>query len=137
MATLTPNLAARSMPGGGPYVQMSLCLIINNDLRNAVWVQVGNTGWTKANGTNHWSLPLTLLPATNTVRAYALDTSGNDSLTTIATINYMLTAPLIIVTNGLGTLSPNDAGHPLRIGQNYSMTATPAGSCGFRVNVRR
>jgi len=91
-----------------------------------VLVELGSNAWVQANGTTHWSSPLTLQPGTNIVRAYAVDTSGNNSLTNSATVNYVLTAPLTIMTNGMGTLSPNYAGQSLRVGQNYSITATPA-----------
>ena len=49
---------------------------------------------------------MTLLPGTNTVAIYALDTSGNVSGTNTIRFVYVLTAPLTVSTNGRGTLQP-------------------------------
>jgi hypothetical protein len=44
------------------------------------WTQI--SAWTLASGTTNWSAPnLTLLSGTNIIRAYAQDTSGNNSRT--------------------------------------------------------
>lgn len=42
----------------------------------------------------------------------------------------MVTAPLLVQTNGRGTISPDDNGNSLAIGSNYFMTATAA--TGFK-----
>ena len=86
----------------------------------------GNTTW------SNWTANVTLTtPGLNTVRAYAVDTSGNVSTNTnTVSFFYVVTAPLVVQTNGRGTVSPNYNGQSLANGSNYSMTATAA--TGFR-----
>jgi hypothetical protein len=96
-----------------------------------VWVELGTNGYVQATGSTTWSQLLTLVPGTNIVGAYAMDSSGNFSVTNSASVFYVQTAQLTIWTNGLGTLSANDAGQALRIGQDYVITATPASGFKF------
>ncbi len=115
MGTATDNVAV-----AGVYCSLSNAVI--------------NTGFalaTTANNWANWSTNLTLTPGTNTVRAYAVDTSGNISTTNSATIVYILSAPLTVSTNGNGTISPNYNGALLQIGKNYSMTATAGSGFAF------
>jgi hypothetical protein len=44
---------------------------------------------------------------------------------------YVLTAPLTVLINGNGTVSPNYNGAQLQIGENYSMTARAKAGFGF------
>lgn len=56
-----------------------------------VWVQLNNGGWinpTTANGLTNWSAVETLTPGSNTVSAYAVDTTGNVSATNSVTFDY-------------------------------------------------
>ena len=95
-------------------------------LDNGVW----NTPITTNNWTN-WTAQVTLVPGTNTIQAYAVDTAGNFSTTNKASLVYILSAPLTVSTNGNGTISPNYNGALLQIGANYSMTATASAGFGF------
>ena len=55
----------------------------------AVYYQFNSGTWTLANGTTNWSAPnLTLLSGTNVIRAYAQDTSGNNSRTNSITFKH-------------------------------------------------
>jgi hypothetical protein len=55
----------------------------------AVYYQFNSGAWTLANGTTNWSAPnLTLLSGTNIIRAYAQDTSGNNSRTNSITFRH-------------------------------------------------
>lgn len=55
----------------------------------AVYYQFNSGVWTLANGTTNWSTPdLTLQPGTNVIRAYAQDTSGNNSRTNSITFKH-------------------------------------------------
>ena len=66
-----------------------------------------------------------LIPGTNTVKAFAVDTNANVSTTNGVSFRYVVSAPLQVQMTGRGTLSPNDSNAVLAIGQSYSMTATP------------
>ena len=85
MGTATDNVAVASV-----YCSLS----------NAV-VNSGFAPAMTANNWANWSTNVTLAPGTNTVRAYAVDTSGNLSTTNSATLVYILSAPLTVQTNGL------------------------------------
>src|SRR5262249_44263088 len=76
-----------------------------------------------ADGWSNWTAELTLLVGSNTFSAYAMDAAGNRSLTNTIRFTYVLTAPLVVGTNGSGTLTPNFNGKLLEIGKSYSMTA--------------
>ena len=89
---------------------------------------VANTGFapaTTANNWASWSTNVTLAPGTNTIAAYAVDTSGNNSLTNSVSFDFVVTNRLQVGATGLGTISPNYNNDWLEIGRNYSMTATP------------
>ncbi len=115
MGTATDNVAVASV-----YWSLSNA-VVNSSFAPA----------TTANNWANWSTNLTLTPGTNTVRAYAVDTSGNLSTTNSATLVYILSATLTVSTNGLGSLNPNDNGALLQIGKNYSITATAGTGFAF------
>jgi uncharacterized repeat protein (TIGR02543 family) len=103
----------------------------DNDAIAAVWCQLNANACTQAAGTTNWSLGLTLLPGPNTLRACAVDRSGNWSATNSVTVTYKLSAPLTLYKVGRGTLSPNYTNQQmLQIGQGYKLTATAA--TGFK-----
>ena len=87
------------------------------------------TAATLANG--NWNELVTLLPGTNTIAAYAVDTAGNASLTTTVKLDYVLSARLTVRTNGDGTFSPAYNGATLQISNLYTLTAKPATGFGF------
>ena len=84
--------------------------------------------WTNAipastNNWTNWSAQINLTPGTNTLAAYAVDNSGNRSLTNTVKFVYVVFTKLIVNTNGNGTVTPNYNGQLLQIGETYSMTA--------------
>jgi len=92
-----------------------------------VLVSLNNGSWVGAapvNGWSNWSAPVTLIPGTNTVAAYAVDTSGNISLTTTDKLAYIVTTTLTVRTNGDGGINPPYDGATLQVGASYSMAAT-------------
>ena len=100
-----------------------------------VYYMLNNSSWTPAATANNWttwSAPVHLISGTNTIAAYAVDTNGNFSLTNQASLNYVLTTVLTVLTNGHGTISPNYNGAVLQIGQSYNMTATASTGYGFK-----
>ena len=101
----------------------------------SVYYQLDGGGWSNAlstNGFTNWTAAVTLTPGTNTVRAYAVDTSGLVSTNTNTIIFfYVLTAPLVLQTNGRGTISPDYNNQSLALMSNYSMTAAATPGSGF------
>ena len=93
----------------------------------------GTNGWT------NWTANVTLVAGTNTVQAYAVDTSGNLSPTNTVRFEYVVLQPLAVQVMGLGavnpkwgTLNPNYTnGTMLAINENYTLTANAAGGFGF------
>jgi uncharacterized repeat protein (TIGR02543 family) len=99
-----------------------------------VFYALNNSGWTPATTANHWtnwSASVTLIPGTNSIAAYAVDTNGSFSLTKSVSLDYVLNTVLTVRTNGHGTISPNYNGAMLQIGQSYTMTATASPGYGF------
>ena len=94
-------------------------------------VQLNGGSWTNATGTTNWTAPLMLKPGTNTLLAYATDSTGNKSITNSASVVYVLSAALRVQTVGRGTISPNYSNAFLEIGKSYSMVATPASGFTF------
>jgi uncharacterized repeat protein (TIGR03803 family) len=86
---------------------------------------------TLSNNGSNWMQQVTLIPGTNTLAAFAVDTSGNVSLTNITKLIYILAAPLTVSTNGRGSITPAYNGALLQIGASYAMTAKPATGFGF------
>ena len=101
-----------------------------------VLYQLNNTGWNpatpaSANQWSNWTAQVTLVQGSNTVQAYAVDTSGNVSTTNTVIFDYILSAPLQVQMTGLGSISPNYSNAWLEIGRNYSITSTPASGFVF------
>ena len=100
----------------------------------SVYFSLNNAGWSNAITANNWAnwqTNVTLVPGTNILAAYAEDTSGNISATDRLSLVYVVTNQLLIQASGLGSLSPNYSNAWLRIGQNYTMTASPASGFMF------
>ncbi len=100
-----------------------------------VWLELNTNGWTanaiSINQWTNWNTNVTLIPGTNTIKAYAQDAAGNISVTNSVTFIYVLSAPLTVATNGHGTLKPNYNNTLLAIGTSYSMTATASSGYVF------
>jgi hypothetical protein len=99
-----------------------------------VLYSLNNTFWTSAGSANNWtnwSAPVTLVAGTNAIQAYAIDFSGNRSLTNSVKLTYVAFATLGVLTSGNGSFSPKDNGTLLQIGKNYTLTATAAAGWAF------
>ncbi len=107
----------------------------------AVYYSLNGGLWTNANTINNWTnwtASLTLTPGTNTLQAYAVDTSGNLSPTNTVKFEYVVRLPLTVRIVGLsavntnwGTVNPNYNGALLAINENYTMTANAASGFAF------
>jgi hypothetical protein len=96
--------------------------------------QINGGAWSNATSANvwtNWAAAVNLMPGTNTIAAYALDTSGNISTTNSVSLDFVATNQLQIRASGLGTVSPNYSNAWLEIGRNYSITSTPASGFVF------
>ncbi len=94
-----------------------------------VFYNLNNGGWLGVDSTNYfsnWSALLDLTPGTNVLSTYAIDTTGNLSLTNTVKLVYILSAQLTVSTNGKGSIAPAYNNALLQIGKNYTLTATPA-----------
>jgi uncharacterized repeat protein (TIGR02543 family) len=94
----------------------------------SVHYRLNTNDWALATTTNNWTnwtASVTLTPGPNTLRAYAVDTSNNPSLTNTVKFTCALYAPLAVPITGQGTVSPSYGGKPLQIGKSYTMTAMP------------
>jgi uncharacterized repeat protein (TIGR02543 family) len=100
-----------------------------------VYYSLNGSGWASAStadGWAKWMANVTLTkPGTNTIQAYAVDTSGHFSPTDSVSFIYVMTAPLTVLINGSGKVSPDYNGKLLQVGQSYSMTAKPKSGITF------
>jgi hypothetical protein len=93
--------------------------------------QVNGGGWTNAVGATNWTASVSLTPGTNTVKAFAVDTSGQASPTSTVSFVYATFTPVIVRTNGKGSVTPNYNGQALEIWKTYSMTASAGSGFSF------
>ncbi len=96
--------------------------------------QINGGAWSNAapaNGGSSWTATVNLIPGTNKIAAYAVDTSGNVSTTNSVSFQFVATNQLQIHLSGLGTISPNYSNAWLEIGRNYNITSTPASGFVF------
>jgi hypothetical protein len=107
-----------------------------------VYYALNGSGWTAAATTNawtNWTANVTLTPGTNTIQAYAVDTSGNLSPTNTVKFEYVVLKPLTVQVYGLGTVNPKwgtlnpnyTNGTLLAINENYTLTANAASGFAF------
>ena len=93
-----------------------------------VCYNLNSSGWSAAataNNWTNWSAPLTLTAGTNTVSVYAVDTTGNLSVTNTVKFRYVVSGILTVRTNGKGSINPALNGALLQIGKSYTLTAAP------------
>ncbi|HXC36503.1 MAG TPA: Ig-like domain-containing protein, partial [Candidatus Acidoferrales bacterium] len=83
-----------------------------------------NYGTISTNNYNSWFVPVLLNSGSNTISAYAINEGPVDSKTSTVLMDYIVSAPMTVLTNGPGIISPNYNNVPLQLGKNYSMTAT-------------
>jgi uncharacterized repeat protein (TIGR03803 family) len=105
-----------------------------------VFYSLNGSGWssaTTANNWTNWSGSLALAPGTNTVKAYAVDTSGNRSTTNAVSFEFVVLMPVVAQVYGLGvpnpkwgSLRPNYSGQTL-LPVNEKSQVTAKASRGF------
>jgi uncharacterized repeat protein (TIGR03803 family) len=101
-----------------------------------VYFQLNGGAWTKAesgDGFAAWNCPnLPLAADTNIFSAYAIDTSGNYSVTNTVKFIYFVTVPLTVTTTGSGSFTPDDNGKKLQVGAAFAITAKAARGFVFK-----
>jgi Bacterial Ig domain/Divergent InlB B-repeat domain len=97
----------------------------------SVWCQLNSNDWVQAAGTTSWSTNLSLAGGTNTLRAYALDSSGLSSKTNAVTFVGVPHDHLTVQIIGNGTVSPNYSNAFLQVGRTLTMTAAAASGSVF------
>ena len=142
---LTANFAdvarptvAIAAPASGQRLSNSLFTVsgraTDNDLVAQVYYSLNNSDWAAAASGNNWAnwtASPELVPGNNRLRAYAVDASGNVSLTNSVDFTYVLSAPLSVHTNGRGKIAPALNGSLLPIGQRFTLIATPLNGFSF------
>jgi hypothetical protein len=129
--TLKPYLAITNVTSGmvltnPTYTVMGVAT--DDEAMASVNYSFNGSPYTQVNSGNNWTNwneALQLQAGTNIFTVYAIATNNNATTDSVAIV-YAVSNQLSIETEGLGTLSPNYSNAWLRIGQNYSMTATPA-----------
>lgn len=82
-------------------------------------------------GIENWEANLTLIPGTNVVQVKSVDTTGNESSVVSRKFIYVVSRPLSLQINGVGTVSPLRDGQILEVGKTYSVNAVPARDYSF------
>src|SRR5258706_7498437 len=74
-----------------------------------VFYSLNGNLWTNAmtaNGWTNWTASLDLTPGTNTIQAYAVDSSGNRSATNSVSFEFVVLMPVVAQVYGLGVPNP-------------------------------
>lgn len=88
--------------------------------------EAGETDYFPANGTANWSATVGgLIPGTNTIRVRAYD-AENLPVEATRQVIFVEVAPLTVVTNGEGAITPWHDGQLLDVGTDYAAQAKPA-----------
>jgi len=89
-------------------------------------VQVSVNGSVElADGTTNWSAGINLAAGTNFIRIRSVDFAGNASPEVTLTVSCVINTPLVVRTEGLGTVTPKLNGSLLEIGKTYTLKAVP------------
>ena len=100
----------------------------------AVYYSLNGGLWTNASTANNWTNwtgSLALTPGTNTIQAYAEDTSGNLSLTNTVKYVYVVPRPLNVSINRNGSVTPDGNGALLLVNETYALTAVASPGFAF------
>ncbi len=91
-------------------------------------VEVSNNSGTfqTAVGTNLWSADITLAAGLNTVQVRSVDLAGNVSPIVTRFFTFVVDWPLVVQTEGQGTVKPDLNGQLLEIGKAYAIRSKPS-----------
>ena len=129
-----PPACAITSPAANAPLTNAACTVTGTASDNAavaaVWCAAGSGAWVQATGTNNWSAGLTLLPGTNGLRAYAVDTSGNVSGTKSSVVILDTLFPLQIA--GQGTAQVTGGGLTGTYSRSTNLWLIPGASYAFK-----
>lgn len=115
-----PNFARLTFPS----ITLAGIASDNVGLDHVEW-QLNGGPFQPAVGTTAWRADLTLPAGPNTIRVRSVDLAANVSFEAARFFTYVVNTPLVVRTNGLGSVTPNWNGRSLEIGQVYSLSAKP------------
>ncbi len=126
----TPSITITSAPPNyarlnGPAVRLA-GTARDNVAVDRVEVQLNDSPYLPADGTNIWSTQLVLTAGKNTVHIRSVDLAGNTSTVITRVFTWVVLVPVTVRTNGLGAVTPGLDGKLLEIGKSYSIRALPA-----------
>jgi len=78
-----------------------------------------------AEGTENWIAQVSLQPGKNAVRVRSVDLANNKSAVATRFYTYFAQAPLSVIINGDGAVTPDIDGRDLELGKVYTVTARP------------
>ncbi len=100
----------------------------------SVFYYINSGPFVEATTVNNWAnwaaTNVVLTPGTNTINAIAYNVGGLAATNSVKMI-YVQNAPLTVITNGMGSITPFTNGTPLQVGKVFSLTA--AGTHGFKL----
>jgi uncharacterized repeat protein (TIGR02543 family) len=100
-----------------------------------VFYQLNAGAWITAATLNNWTnwsaADLNLVPGPNVIKVYARDLAGNVSTTNTVSFTFVVSAQLIVSTNGAGSIKPDLNGELLEIGKSFTMSAKAAKGYAF------
>ncbi len=90
--------------------------------------RLNGADWTEAASSNHWtnwSASAPVPAGSNVIEAISVDSAGNQSVSAVRHFTRVVMQPLRLLTNGVGSVTPNQSGKSLELGQFYTITAVP------------
>jgi hypothetical protein len=127
--TNPPTVAILAGPANGARLVAGLVTLSGTARDNAgidhVEVQVNNGPVQMVQGAASWTASVPLVPGVNVIHVRSVDLTGNVSVDATRTVSYVVTAPLVVQTNGWGRVGPNLNGALLELGKTYSVRAIP------------
>ncbi len=89
-----------------------------------VFYSWNGSAFVAASGTTNWVTPLLNFSAgTNTIIVKSVNSIGRESKPVTRNFFYPVIGSLTLITNGIGSMTPNLAGQTLYVGRNYSISA--------------
>jgi hypothetical protein len=126
----SPTMAQRIIESNGSFTVSGTAA--DNRSVVDVLVKLNTNDYESADTTNqwkNWEFPVELIPGTNTIMAYSVDSAANTSLIATGMCIYGMKATLTIRTNGSGRVSLSPDG-PMETGKTYTLKASAkSGSC--------